>query len=209
MYEKDTSNSSKNLSTAGASKWSTEKERFLETTRNLELVKAQYLDRSADLLKNLNVDCEKSKVDKETSSELAPKPLRIKEKYIEPPKVTRVSRSFHGKSNTAGSLDIAAAPRRASDSASVANLDPEKPKAKKKFVSQLSQPCGSSLKSHPQGAEGRKSSLTEGAAAKPRFTTRIVDEAEHAASVGLGGYQRRSAGDGQTGPPDADESPSK
>lgn len=189
LYEKDTASSSKNFSTSGTSKWSTEKEKFLESSRHLDLVKAQYTEKNIDMLKNLNIDCDKSKITKDPSElnilKATPGAVVIKEKYIEPPKVTRVSRSFHGKSNTACSMDAAcAAPRRASDGVSVVNLmsdNKEKLNAvKRKFVSQLSQ-----SKSPSRSVDERKSSLTDGTGARLRFTTTIVDEAEHAASVGL------------------------
>lgn len=204
LYEKDTISSSKNLSTSGCSKWITEKEKFMDTTRNLELVKAQYTEKNIDMLKNLNIDCDKSKITKDPTElntlKVASGAVIIKEKYIEPPKVTRVSRSFHGKSNTASSLDISSSPRRASDGVPVTNLkcdrDSEKGKinaAKRKFVSQLSQPS-------TQNPEDRKHSLTDNVVTKPRFTTRIVDEAEHAASIGLASYHSKiSDSDGQVG----------
>lgn len=50
-------------------------------------------------------------------------------------------------------------------------------------MTQLSQPSGSSYKA--QEKEHRKSSLTENMSRNPRFTTTIVNEAEHAASMGL------------------------
>lgn len=216
LYEKDTTNANKNLSTSGSSKWCTEKEKFLETTRNLELVKAQYLERSIDMLKNLNIDCDKSKVTKEatelSTSKMKTGAVVIKEKYIEPPKVSRISRSFHGKSNTASSLDTASSPRRASDSVSLVNLNPEKESTekvkascKKKIVAQLSHPSGSSLKLPSQSTEYRKNSLTDNVATKPRFTTRIVDEAEHAASVGLTNYQRKNDGNTHRSQSDTEE----
>lgn len=185
VYEKDSTSSSKNLATCSSSKWTTEKEKFIETSRHLELVKAQYTEKNIDMLKNLNIECDKSKITKEPSelsTKATPGAVLVKKTYIEPPKVARVSRSFHGKSNTAagGSADVV---RRASEGV---NLKSESERAKRKFVTQKSQPSRSPSK----GAEDRKSSLTT--EAKPRFTTTIVDEAEHAASVGLASYPRRN-----------------
>lgn len=176
IYEKETPNANKNLSSAGSSKWTTEKERFLDTTKNLELVKAHFLETNIDIIKNLNIKPDKSKIE---SSKPKPGTVFVKEKYIEPPKVTRISRSFHGKSNTGSSLDITSAPRRASDGVSMENLKSEKDTTKRKLLSQLSQPCGSF---------SRKTSELS----RPRFTTRIVDEAEHAASVGLAEGQKKT-----------------
>jgi hypothetical protein len=52
------------------------------------------------------------------------------------------------------------------------------------FVTQLSQPCGSTTL-HSPGLHFRKTSLTDMGVSKKRFTTTLVDEAEHAASVGI------------------------
>lgn len=190
LYDKDTSSSSKNLSTSGCSKWSTEKEKFLESSRSLELAKAQYVEKNIDMLKNLNIDSDKSKITKDPSDlnilKLTPGSVVVKEKYIEPSKVSRVSRSFHGKSSATTSLDIASAPRRASDGVSTINLKSDK----RKFASSLSQPPRSPSKS----TEDRKHSLIENLVTKPRFTTRIVDEAEHAASVGIANYRKKNEG---------------
>lgn len=196
VYEKDCPSSSKNLASFGSNKWSTEKEKFLETSRNLELVKAQYVEKNIDMIKNLNIECDKSKITKDPSElntlKATPGTVVIKEKYIEPPKVTRISRSFHGKSNITSSLDTTSSPRRASDSVPVVCLKSESDKTKisavkRKFTTQISQPPRSS-----SSAEDRKSSLSDNTVTKPRFTTTIVDEAEHAASVGLTKCQRKN-----------------
>lgn len=199
LYEKDTINPNKNLSTAGSSKWSTEKEKFLESTRNLEIAKAQYLERNIDMLKNLNIESEKSKISKDcefATSKIKAGAVVIKEKYIEPPKVTRVSRSFHGKSSITSGLDSTCSPRRASDSMSVVSVRNEKDiktSSKRKTIPQLPQTGGSSVKSTSQYPENKKNLPAENVV-KPRFTTTIVDEAEHAASVGLRNYQKKNEG---------------
>ncbi|XP_017770136.1 PREDICTED: inositol hexakisphosphate and diphosphoinositol-pentakisphosphate kinase 2 isoform X14 [Nicrophorus vespilloides] len=144
-------------------KWGVTKEKFLENS-------------------NANV----------TKPKMTPGALVVRETYIEPPKINRVSRSFHGKSNTY--LDIGEAQRRASDisisskvlnsQAEVANNDSRRnsnaEKSPRKLVSQKSQPCGSIEKNL-----SRKSSLVSIDGRNPRFKTTLVDEAEHAASMGI------------------------
>lgn len=153
IFEKDIPNpSSVNIACLGNDKWSTSKEKFLEN-KNYEKVDNIVFG------KNLNTNTEK-KVEKENEfTKSKSGAVIIKESYIEPPRISRVSRSFHGKSSASGSyIDISASPRRASDSPSTeAKPMPislqeikwdhrEKTKVMKKhpFFTQLSQPCGSS-----------------------------------------------------------------
>lgn len=153
IFEKDIPNpSSVNIASLGSDKWSTSKEKFLEN---------KTYDKVDNIVfgKNLNTNAEK-KVEKENElTKSKPGAVIIKESYIEPPRISRVSRSFHGKSPASGSyLDISTGPRRASDSP-VSDSKPmpislqeikwdhaEKSRIMKKhpFLTQLSQPCGSS-----------------------------------------------------------------
>lgn len=207
IYDKDMPSCSKNLSSLGSDKWCTDKEKFLDFAKNIDFTKSQSSETNLDVLKNLNIALGKTKVEKEANqlnpNQVKPGAVVIKEKYIEPPRITRISRSFHGKSPTSNSLlDIATTPRRASDGIPLTsrnlNVRPETLKPDKNtnidmdrsktnyrppYVTQLSQPSGSS--SRAQEKEHRKSSLTENLSRNPRFTTTIVKEAEHAASMGL------------------------
>lgn len=132
-----------------------------------------------------------------------PKPgaVIVKECYIEPPRMNRISRSFHGKTPTSSScLDISNTHRRASDipvssSTSKLQLPTTRPETKRhiesknlrhKFLSQLSQPCDTGV----QKMDHRKTSLTNETSKNPRFTTVKVDEAEHAASAGYSNTNR-------------------
>lgn len=111
IFEKDIPNPSiVNIASLGSDKWSTSKEKFLES-KNYEKVDNIVFG------KNLNTNAEK-KVEKESElAKVKPGVVIIKESYIEPPRISRISRSFHGKSPASGSyLDISATPRRASDS---------------------------------------------------------------------------------------------
>lgn len=120
----------------------------------------------------------------------------IKESYIEPPRINRISHSFHGKTlKNCTQEDILNKYRRASDNplnytssvsqpSNLNNQSNEKIKfTRHKFLTQLSQPndvtvCKKNKDDH------RKSSLTNEAAKSMRFTTVKVDEATHALSVG-------------------------
>lgn len=199
VYDKEIATCEKNISNAGSDKWSTDKERFLDSSKTTEFVKMQCTEKNFDMLKNLNVAASgKSKVEKEDLSVGRPKPgaVVIKESYIEPPKMTRISRSFHGNSPSSNSLaDISNAPRRASEGVPISsrslnqkpkntNSEVDKnPPTKPQYFTQISQPSSAS-RTHE---DYRKTSLTETVCAprNPRFTTTLVDEAEHAASVGL------------------------
>lgn len=188
IYDKDIPSSSKNISSPGSDKWCTSKEKFLDSIT----LKAE------------------TPQEKKLEQRPCPGTVVVKEHFIEPPRMTRVSRSFHGKSPTSNSyLDISTVtPRRASEGVPLTsrnlNLQPETLKqdfqnsnsttrrksniekiksTRPQFVTQLSQPCGSSLQS-PNVAL-RKTSLTDVSVSKKRFTTTLVDEAEHAASVGI------------------------
>ncbi|XP_063908206.1 inositol hexakisphosphate and diphosphoinositol-pentakisphosphate kinase-like isoform X5 [Zophobas morio] len=191
IYDKDLPCTSKNLVALGSDKWCTTKEKFLEAT--------------------FTPDSSEKKQPFEKTGEPKPNPgtVVVKEHYIEPPRMTRISRSFHGKSPTSSSfLDISgSAPRRASEGIPLTsrslNLQPdtlkqdfpsssggsrrksslEKRSGRPQFVTQLSQPCGSTMPSPGLGL--RKTSLTDVGVGKKRFTTTLVDEAEHAAAMGI------------------------
>ncbi|XP_018562040.1 inositol hexakisphosphate and diphosphoinositol-pentakisphosphate kinase isoform X2 [Anoplophora glabripennis] len=194
-FEKDIPNLNINISSPGSDKWSTNKEKFLE-------IKSYNKTDNIDFGKNLNISTDK-KVEKE-SGLIKPKPgaVVVRESYIEPPRISRVSKSFHGKSPSGKiPIDITNIPRRASDgvtspgknsnpslnqegqsSVKLKNYSEKSSSLKRpQFVSQLSQPCGTSTK---LSSQPRKSSLSE-SVKTPRFTTTRVDEAEHAASVGI------------------------
>jgi hypothetical protein len=196
IYDKEMPSSSKNIANLGSDKWCTSKEKFLDNTvfAKIESVPDTRPDKSPPSDLRLN-----------------PGTVRVKEHYIEPPRMTRISKSFHGKSPTSSSyLDISTAiPRRASEGIPLTsrnlNLQPETLKQdfqnsnsgnrrkiniekvrsnRPQFVTQLSQPCGSTTL-HSPGLHFRKTSLTDMGVSKKRFTTTLVDEAEHAASVGI------------------------
>lgn len=152
IYEKDIPNpSSVNITSSGKDKWSTSKEKFLEN-KSYEKVDNIVFG------KNLNTNTEK-KVEKESElTKSKPGAVVIKESYIEPPRISRVSKSFHGKSPASGSyLDISSSPRRASDSPLSENRavpvslqeikwdhgDKTKTFHKYPLMTQLSQPSGS------------------------------------------------------------------
>ncbi|CAH0551016.1 unnamed protein product [Brassicogethes aeneus] len=191
VYDKELSSSSKNISGVESVKWNTSKEKFLES-KGSKYVKKDNIN----FAKNLNITTEK-KVDKDYTEinllKQTPGTVKVKESFIEPPRMNRVSRSFHGKLPTTNSfLDISNnAPRRASDSLSTAtntafvtttNFDKEK-KNRPAFTSQLSQPCTTNIIT--SNLNFRKTSLTETVPKNPRFTTVKVDEAEHAAFMGI------------------------
>lgn len=183
---KENKDSTKNISVLGSDKWCTSKEKFLENELATEKNNKQQDDKKYEK-KELQVP----KVNLGT--------VLVKESFIEPPRMTRISNSFHGKtSNT--TVDIT--PRRASDSVpslckppdTLKNIFPtskapksprrcsEIPKSniEKQLVTQLSQPSSSNVTHN----NTRKASLnTDSVPTKTRFTTTLVDEAEHAASV--------------------------
>ncbi|XP_074035912.1 inositol hexakisphosphate and diphosphoinositol-pentakisphosphate kinase isoform X13 [Leptinotarsa decemlineata] len=197
IFEKAIPNSNVNLASPSSDKWSTTKEKFLDN-KNFEKTD------NIDFGKNLNTNIEK-KVEKE--SELArakPGTVVIKESFIDPPRISRVSKSFHGKSTTKSyAQDICNSLRRSSDGpitkvlnnpinfSEAQNFYGAKPKSNAEkfsnrphFFSQLSQPSGSS--SAMSTTHCRKASLSETSTVKSqRFTTTRVDEAEHAASVAM------------------------
>ncbi|KAJ8925606.1 hypothetical protein NQ315_009446 [Exocentrus adspersus] len=195
-FEKDIQSSNLNISAPSYDKWSTSKEKFLEI-KNLNKTE------NIDFGKNLNMNIDK-KVEKADSGLIKPKPgaVVIRESYIEPPRISRVSKSFHGKPSPSKiPLDISNITRRASDGVASSNKNSntganqiqENSDTKVKntvkwslkrpqFFSQLSQPSESNSKVPSQP---RKTSLCEFSARPPRFTTIRVDEAEHAASVGI------------------------
>ncbi|XP_066244855.1 inositol hexakisphosphate and diphosphoinositol-pentakisphosphate kinase isoform X3 [Euwallacea similis] len=173
-----TSNPNVNM---GHLKWSTSKEKFFDIAKDLKTD-------NIDLGRNLNTISTK-KTEKDPI--LNPGSILVKETYIDPPKISRASRSFHG--NSSSNLDITNVLRRASDvplsSKSVNEAEEQSgnvrrghgERSRPQFVSQMSQPCEETLR-HVH----RKTSLTtEFVSKNPRFTTTKVDEAEHAASVGI------------------------
>ncbi|XP_076259063.1 inositol hexakisphosphate and diphosphoinositol-pentakisphosphate kinase isoform X5 [Rhynchophorus ferrugineus] len=206
-FEKDVSSSNTNVNIAnvGCLKWSTSKEKFFDITKDNKT-------ENIDIGKNLNTGAIK-KIDKDTElmTKLTPGTILVKESYIEPPKISRVSRSFHGKSPTSSSyLDISGVPRRASD-IPFTNKNVNEPSGsgrtdgivrskntegvvlrnRPQFITQLSQPCSESFSM--SGSLPRKASLTTETVTKhPRFTTTRVDEAEHAASVGLSNWPKKT-----------------
>ncbi|KAJ8951231.1 hypothetical protein NQ318_010259 [Aromia moschata] len=194
-FEKDIPSLNVNISGLGSDKWSTTKEKFLES-------KNYGKTDNIDFGKNLNLNVEKKvEKDNELMKAKSPGTVMVRESFIEPPRISRVSRSFHGKSPGGKThLDAANILRRASDGESLPDKhstaqegqNGAKPKSssertrsskKPPFVTQLSQPCGTSLMSI--ASQPRKTSLSEAAPKAPRFITTRVDEAEHAASMGL------------------------
>lgn len=110
---------------------------------------------------------------------------------MEPQKISRVSKSFHGKSPTCDSLlNIAAIPRRASEEITTSEKgditkkvslesSPKKYKSKRhQFKTQLSHPGNSTLSNSI--VDTRKSSLSnESGQTKTRFTTTLVKETNY------------------------------
>lgn len=213
VYDKEIQESSKNISVLGSDKWGTTKEKFLENEQ-FALSKTSLEKDATDFTINLLQPDEKTKCEKSFSKDLqVPKvslgAVLIKESFIEPPRISRISKSFHGKSSSSSNADISSSPRRASDSVSslhkkqddppdtLKNMFPtsKAPKSPRRssevtfkkpvnvdrqFVTQLSQPCPSNV-AH---SSNRKTSLNmDSVASKNRFTTTLVGEAEHAASV--------------------------
>lgn len=150
IFEKDIPNpNSVNITSLGSDKWSTSKEKFLENKNYGKVDNIMFG-------KNLNTSSTEKKVEKESElSKSKAGAVIIKESYIEPPRISRVSKSFHGKSPASGSyLDISATPRRASDSpiSEAKNMpislqdirwdqgDKAKTFKKPPFLAQLSQP---------------------------------------------------------------------
>ncbi|ERL95501.1 hypothetical protein D910_12763 [Dendroctonus ponderosae] len=176
-FDKEASNC--NMANVGTKKWTTSKERFFDITKSDNI----------DLGRNLNTGTIK-KVEKDRTDFTGnPGSILVREGYIEPPRVSKVSNS---------QLGAAGAFRRASDvpmrsknlqDASTARQD-EPWRGRPQFVTQMSQPCSETHR--PSGSMPRKTSLTtELATRNARFTTTKVDEAEHAASVGS--CQKRAA----------------
>lgn len=213
VYDKDYSESVKNISVVGIEKKNTCKEKLIldsgtsenklpSKSNQFNLMNEVFEKKSSDVSKNLNVDEGKIKVEKSVPNELQlPGSVVIKESFIEPPRISRVSKSFHGKTSNSSCLNMAATPRRASDSVtSPSSSSSSQPPIKnvlcqktgdqsetakitnvnRQFTTQLSQPCGSTVPIPPPVV--RKSSLSERGGASSRFTTTRVAEAEHVAS---------------------------
>lgn len=185
-YGKDMPIYSKNVSCFGSDKWCTSKEKFLENV-------------SGDNYSKVGESVEKGS----SPPRVSRGSVVIKEGYIEPPKINRISRSFHGKSGNGYSRDVSGiVTRRASDVPATNQnfrLDsrPRKTMGTRKNsnvektnvadVGQLTahkfQRCtGSSI------SDDVESVIEHIASRNPRFTTTLVDEAEHAASVGIAPY---------------------
>ncbi|XP_072390561.1 inositol hexakisphosphate and diphosphoinositol-pentakisphosphate kinase 2 isoform X3 [Diabrotica undecimpunctata] len=177
-------NISIDIPSTGSDKWSASKEQFLE---NRSVKRAE------------SVDCDKiMKLEKEQDqTKIKPGAVLVKEKYIEPLTLSRVSRSFHGKSSISNSfLDINNTHRRASDSPigststtsfMTEDIKPEPSVDKVKSIvkqKSLSNPATqySTKKCAPETSKS-VSELSHIGTKSQRFTTTRVDEAEHAASV--------------------------
>lgn len=101
----------------------------------------------------------------------------IKEGYIEPPKINRISKSFHGQSNSSGFLDAPSnSHRRASDVAGGVSTEDSK---------KISRRNSNIEKTTNLRQFVTQKSLNENLPRNPRFTTTLVDEAEHAAFMGI------------------------
>ncbi|XP_044744721.1 inositol hexakisphosphate and diphosphoinositol-pentakisphosphate kinase 2 isoform X3 [Coccinella septempunctata] len=163
-------NSVKNLTPSlGSDKWVSEKEKFLD---------------SSSFKTENNVENSTTKENKKLGT------VKVKESFIELPRIGRISKSFHGKSPSKDSyLVVELTPRRASDNMvnlssnflnskpiNLKNSDSQDEKSKStrpKFCSQKSQPCPVAANKE----EFRKSSLSEPQNFRgARFTTTIVDE---------------------------------
>lgn len=112
-----------------------------------------------------------------------------KKSYMEPPRINRISHSFHGKPITSCGEISSHRHRRASDNllnytsvSQPSNLNQSSDKIKltrHKFLTQSSQPNDLSIRKD----DHRKSSLTNEVTKTMRFTTVKVEEATHALSV--------------------------
>lgn len=156
------------------------------------------LDKSSKLKNSKEATIYEKSSTSESNANKSQGAIIVKESYIEPPRINRVSRSFHGKTLCSVSCnEIANCNRRASDNPSnyssvsqPSNLNltykknNENDKAirskRHKVITQLSQPNDSLV----QKQEIRKTSLTNEATRSMRFTTVKVDEDAHAASSG-------------------------
>ncbi|CAG9837444.1 unnamed protein product [Diabrotica balteata] len=168
----------------GSDKWSASKEQFLE---------------NRSVKRAVSVDCDKiMKLEQEQDqTKIKPGAVLVKEKYIEPLTLSRVSRSFHGKSSISNSfLDINNTHRRASDSPigststtsfMTQDIKPEPSMDKvKSIVKQKSLSNAATQYSTKKCAPETSKSVSELShigTKSQRFTTTRVDEAEHAASV--------------------------
>ncbi|KAF2893733.1 hypothetical protein ILUMI_12427 [Ignelater luminosus] len=181
--EKDTKS---NKSNVGSDKWSASKEAFLEISKPKEK------DPSKDINKQ-NTSTKQGTV-------------VVRESYIEPPRISRVSKSLDGKSQASQSLlnIVATTPRRASEGVPVTSenlniVEGTKPTSEKSstkrhpFSTQISHPGTSKISK--SSTEYRKSSLSSDNVqipTKPRFTTTLIDEAE----IGLNAPQENKSSEG-------------
>ncbi|KAI4467908.1 hypothetical protein MML48_2g00014322 [Holotrichia oblita] len=146
----------------GSDKWGTSKEKFLEI-RGLD-----------NLIKN--------KQEQHTPLHGA---IVIKESYIEPPKINRISKSFHGQPNSSSFLDVSSSSRRASDVPLTSKNLNAPPEVHQKGTKRISRRNSNIEKTSSLRQFVTQKSLTENVPKNPRFTTTLVDEAEHAALMGI------------------------
>lgn len=138
----------------GSDKWGSSKEKFLENNTTDNKTKNE----------------EKSKKVESDESKLHAGAVIVKESFIEVPRMTRVSKSFHGKSSSNSNLNISGGvPRRASDS--VPTLNKKYEDSVQNRIEKISK-----KKTEKSGDENVNPVV------KSRFTTTLVDEAEHAAT---------------------------
>uniref|UniRef100_A0A6P7F9R5 Inositol hexakisphosphate and diphosphoinositol-pentakisphosphate kinase n=1 Tax=Diabrotica virgifera virgifera TaxID=50390 RepID=A0A6P7F9R5_DIAVI len=183
LLDSGVTNVSIDIPSTGSDKWSASKEQFLEN-RNVKRAES--------------VDCDKiMKLEQEQDqTRIKPGAVLVKEKYIEPLTLSRVSRSFHGKPSISNSfLDINNTQRRASDSPigststtsfMAQDIKPEPSvDTGKSFVKQKSLGNAATQFSTKKCAPETSKSVSELShiGTKQRFTTTRVDEAEHAASI--------------------------
>lgn len=144
----------------GSDKWCDSIEKFLE-------------------LKNSD---DKNKI-KSESSKTTHGALLVKECYIEPPKINRISKSFHGQPDNSF-LDVSTSfIRRASD-ISLIDKSPSTELAQKE-TKRISRRNSNIEKTYHLKQLVTQKSLTEALPKNRRFTTTLVDEAEHAARMGI------------------------
>ncbi|KAK9729107.1 Diphosphoinositol pentakisphosphate kinase 2 N-terminal domain [Popillia japonica] len=146
----------------GSDKWGTSKEKFLEIKGLDNLIKTQQ---------------------QHTPLQGA---IVIKESYIEPPKINRISKSFHGQPNSSSFLDVSSSSnRRASDVPLTSKNVNAPPEVHQKGTKRISRRNSNVEKTSSLRQLVTQKSLTENVPKNPRFTTTLVDEADHAALMGI------------------------
>ncbi|KAL1512848.1 hypothetical protein ABEB36_002365 [Hypothenemus hampei] len=179
VFKKQSSSSNPNVNMSNSNlKWNTNKEKFFDSNK-------EFKTDNIDFGKNLNTGASKKmEKDSELMSKLNPSMLK------DSPKISRVSKSFHGNSCSGSHKDPPNILRRASDiplnsnsaNECTENVRKNHSRIRPQFVTQISQPSGDS--SRLFGALPRKTSLTTDFVSRgARFTTTKVDEAEHVASL--------------------------